>query len=134
MQRRAVEALLRTIRDNRPPDYTQDLAVLGRGLDEIGSQLETIQKSPALNMTPEQQGQPIANAGSAIFRGAAQKLDRAAQEADRERYNLSQMIGTLGVKEQRRRFGQSCCRWCSCWASSCFRLRSAPCPVVSNAR
>ena len=53
-------------------------------------------------MTPEQQGQSIANAGSALIREAAQKLDRAAQEADRERYNLSQMIGTLATKERLR--------------------------------
>ena len=98
--RKAVEALPHAMRENRPPDYAQDLAVIGKGLDEIGGQLETIQKSPALNMTPEQQGQSIANAGSAIFREAAQKLDRAAQEADRERYNLSQMIGTVKTKRK----------------------------------
>jgi hypothetical protein len=102
--RKAVEALPRAMRENRPPDYAHDLAVIGKGLDEIGGQLETIQKSPALRMSPEQQGQSIANAGSAMIREAAQKLDRAAREADRERYNLSQMIGTLGIKEQRRRF------------------------------
>jgi hypothetical protein len=100
--RKAVEALPRAIRDSRPPDYTQDIAVLGKGLDEIGSQLETIQQSPALRMTPEQQGQSIANAGNAIFREAAQKLERAAQEADHERYNLSNMIGTIRAKSDQR--------------------------------
>ena len=102
VMRKALEALPAAIRDNRPPDYAQDLAVIGKGLDELGSQLETIQQFPALRMTPEQQGQSIANAGSAIFREAAQKLDRAAQEADRERYNLSQMIGTLRGKSDQR--------------------------------
>lgn len=100
--RKAVEALPAAIRDNRPPDYAQDLAVIGKGLDEIGGQLEAIQKFPALRMTPEQQGQSIANAGSALLREAAQKLDRATQEADRERYNLSQMIGTVASKERLR--------------------------------
>ena len=100
--RKAVEAMPAAMRDNRPPDYAQDLAVIGKGLDEIGGQLEAIQKFPALRMTPEQQGQSIANAGSAMIREAAQKLDRAAQEADRERYNLSQMIGTLATKERLR--------------------------------
>lgn len=100
--RKAVEALPRAMRDNRPPDYAQDLAVIGKGLDEIGGQLETIQKSPTLRMTPEQQGQSIANAGSAMLREAVQKFDRAAQEADRERYNLSQMIGTLRGKSDQR--------------------------------
>ncbi|MGH7007566.1 MAG: DUF6118 family protein [Stellaceae bacterium] len=100
--RKAVEALPRAIRDNRPPDYWQDLGVLGKGLDEIAGQLETIQKSPALRMTPEQQGQSIASAGTAMLREAAQTFERAAQEADRERYNLSQMIGTVASKERLR--------------------------------
>lgn len=102
--RKALEALPAAMRDNRPPDYAQDLAVIGKGLDEIGGQLETIQNSPALRMSPEQQGQAIANAGCALIRDASQKLDRATQETDRERHNLSQMIGTLGTKEYRRRF------------------------------
>jgi len=102
--RKAVEALPAAIRDNRPPDYAQDLAVIGKGLDDIGAQIEAFQSYPALRMTPEQQGQSIANAGSALIREVAQKLNRATQDADRERYNLSQMIGTLATKEQRRRF------------------------------
>lgn len=102
--RKAVEALPTAMRDNRPPDYAQDLAVIGKGLDDIGGQLETIQKFPALRMTPEQQGLSIASAGNVLIREAVQKLDRAAHDADRERYSLSQMIGALGTKEQRRRF------------------------------
>jgi hypothetical protein len=100
--RKAVEALPAAMRENRPPDYAQDLAVIGKGLDEIGGQLEAIQKFPALRMTPEQQGQSVANAGSTMLREASQKLERAAQEADRELYNLSQMIGTLRAKGDQR--------------------------------
>ena len=100
--RKAVEALSAAIRDNRPPDYAQDLAVIGKGLDDIGAQLETLQKYPALRMTPEQQGQSIANAGSALIREVAQKLDRTAQDADRERYNLANMIGTPRGKQDQR--------------------------------
>jgi hypothetical protein len=100
--RKAVDALPGAIRDNRPPDYAQDLAVIGKGLDEIGGQLETIQKFPALRMTPEQQGQSIANAGSAMIFEASKKLERATIAADNERYNLSQMIGTLRSKQDQR--------------------------------
>ena len=102
--RKAVEALPAAMRDNRPPDYAQDLAVIGKGLDAIGISLENLQKHPALKMTAEQHGAAIANAGSGLIREAVQKFDRAAQDADRERHNLSQIIGTLGTKEQRRRF------------------------------
>jgi hypothetical protein len=100
--RKAVEALPRAIADNRPPDYAQDLAVIGKGLDEIGAQIEALRSYPGLRMTPEQQGQSIANAGNALIREVAQKFDRAAQEADRERYNLAQMIGTLRGKQDQR--------------------------------
>jgi hypothetical protein len=98
--RKAVEALPAAIRENRPPDYAQDLAVIGKGLDEIGGQLDTIQKSPALRLSPEQQGVAIANAGRTMISEAADALRRAAQEADRERYNLSQMIGIVKAKRQ----------------------------------
>ena len=66
--RRAIEGLPAAIREKRPPDYSQDLAILGKGLDEIGQSLETVLASPALNLTPEQQGQGIARAGSALVR------------------------------------------------------------------
>lgn len=91
--RRAIEGLPASMREHRPPDYSQDLAILGKGLDEIGQSLETVLASPALNLTPEQQGQGIARAGSALLREAAQRLDRATQEAERERSQLSGIIG-----------------------------------------
>ncbi|MBU6298772.1 MAG: hypothetical protein KGJ79_15240 [Alphaproteobacteria bacterium] len=100
--RKAVETLPAVLRDNRPPDYAQDLAVIGKGLDDIGAQLETLQKYPSLRMTPEQQGQSIASAGSALIREAVQKFDRATQDADRERNNLANMIGTLRGKQDQR--------------------------------
>lgn len=100
--RKAVEALPEAIRENRPPDYAQDLAVIGKCLDEIGGQLETIQKFPALRMTPEQQGQSIAHAGSAMIFEASKSLERATIAADNERYNLSRMIGTLRAKSDQR--------------------------------
>ena len=98
--RRAIEGLPAAIRENRPPDYSQDLAILGKGLDEIGQSLETVLASPALNLTPEQQGQGIARAGSALVREAAQRLDRAAQEAERDRARLSGLIGQAWARDR----------------------------------
>jgi len=98
--RRAIEGLPAAIRENRSPDYSQDLAVLGKGLDEIGQQLETVLASPALNLTPEQQGQGIARAGSALMREAAQRLDRATQETERERVRLSGLIGQASAQDR----------------------------------
>ncbi len=104
--RRAVEALPAAIRENRPPDYAQDLAVIGKGLDDIGAWIEAFQSYPALRMTPEQQGQAIANAGSALIRGAAQTLDRATLEVERERSHLAAMIGE--ARTQDRQFRDLC--------------------------
>lgn len=98
--RRAIEALPAAIRENRPPDYSADLGVLGKGLDEIGEQLETILKSPALSRTPEQHGAAIAHAGANLIRETAQRLDRAAQEAERERTRLSGIIGQAWAQDR----------------------------------
>lgn len=106
--RRAIEGLPASMREHRPPNYSQDLAILGKGLDEIGQSLETVLASPALNLTPEQQGQGIARAGSALVRDAAQRLDRAAQEAERERSRLSGLIGQAWARDRQVRL--------LCWA------------------
>lgn len=98
--RRAIEALPATMRENRPPDYSADLGVLGKGLDEIGEQLEAIQKSPALMMTPAQQGESIARAGSNLVREAAQRLDRAAQSIEDERGRLAGIVGQAWAQDR----------------------------------
>ena len=98
--RRAIEALPAAMRDSRSPDYSQDLAIIGKGLDDVGEQLEAILKSPALTRTPEQQGQAIASAGANLIREAAQRLDRAAQEAERERSRLSGIIGQAWAQDR----------------------------------
>lgn len=98
--RRAIEALPATMRENRPPDYSADLGVLGKGLDEIGEQLEAFQKSPALMMSPEAQGQAIARAGNNLVREAAQRLDRAAQTIEDERGRLAGIVGQAWAQDQ----------------------------------
>lgn len=98
--RRAIEALPAAIRENRPADYSADLAVLGKGLDEIGEQLGTILKSPALNLTPEQQGHGIAKAGMTVVREAVQRLDRATQEAERARDQVAGVVGQAWAQDR----------------------------------
>ena len=98
--RRTVESLPAAIRANRPADYSQDLGVIGKGLDELHGQLERMLTSPALSRTPEQQGHAIAAAGNTLIREAAQRLDRAAQETDRERARLSGIIGQAWAQDR----------------------------------
>ena len=100
--RKAIEVLPDALDRNRAPDYSPDFAVLGQGMDAIGAALENLQKHPALKMTPEQHGAAVAHAGSGLIREAVQKLERAAQDADRERHNLANMIGTIQTKDQQR--------------------------------
>jgi hypothetical protein len=98
--RRAIEALPAAMRESRSPDYSRDLAVIGKGLDAVGEQLESILKSSAMTRTPEQQDQAIANAGANLIREAAQRLDRVAQEAEREGSRLSGMIGQAWAQDR----------------------------------
>jgi hypothetical protein len=111
--RRAIEAVPTAVREHRSPDYSEDLGVLGKGLDEVGDQLSKILKSLALIRTPEEQGQAIASAGAGLVREASQRIDQAAQRLDRatreaegERSQLSSMI--TQVRTQKRQFKVLC--------------------------
>lgn len=98
--RRAVEALPAAWTENQPPDYTPDLARLNKGLANVTTSLTAIEKHPALRLTPQQHQADVAAVGDMLMREAAQKLDRATQDTDRERRQLAGMIGT--VREKRR--------------------------------
>ena len=98
--RRAIEALPAAIRENRPADYSADLGVLGKGLDEISEQLETITKSPALMMSPAQQGESIAKAGNNLLREATQRLNDATRTMEGEREQLSRLVGQAWTQDR----------------------------------
>jgi hypothetical protein len=96
--RRAVEALPSAWDENRPPDYSPDLGRITKGLVSVIGQLDAINKHPALRLTPDQHSQAVAQAGHGLMREAAQKLDRAAQDAERERQKLADLIGTVRTR------------------------------------
>ena len=48
--RRAVEAIPGALADNRAPDYSPDLAVIGQGLDALEASLEALTR-PAIGST-----------------------------------------------------------------------------------
>ena len=100
--RRAVEALPGAWEESRPPDYTPSLGTIVQGLAAVENQLAGIEKHPALRLTPEQHQQAIAQAGNVLMREAAQKLDRAAQDAERERHQLAGLIGTVRKQDEQR--------------------------------
>jgi hypothetical protein len=100
--RRAVEALPGAWEDSRPPDYTPSLGTIAQGMATVESRLAGIEKHPALRLTPEQHQQAVAQAGNMLMREAAQKLDRAAQDAERERHQLAGLIGTVRKQDAQR--------------------------------
>ena len=100
--RRAVEALPGAWEDSRPPDYTPSLGTIAKGMATVESRLAGIEKHPALRLTPEQHQQAVAQAGNTLMREAAQKLDRAAQDAERERHQLAGLIGTVRKQDAQR--------------------------------
>jgi hypothetical protein len=98
--RRAVEALPGAWEDSRPPDYTPSLGTLAKGLAAVENRLAGIEKHPALRLTPEQHQQAVAQAGNMLMREAVQKLDRAAQDAERERHQLTGLIGAVRKQDR----------------------------------
>ena len=66
------------------------------------SRLAGIEMHPALRLTPEQHQQAVAQAGNVLMREAAQKLDRAAQDAERERHQLAGLIGAVRKQDEQR--------------------------------
>lgn len=102
VMRRAVEALPGAWEESRAPDYSSDLGRIAKGLGTAATKLEAIEKHPALRLTPEQHRATVARAGEGLMRDALQKLDRATQEAERERHQLAGMIGTLRDKREQR--------------------------------
>lgn len=102
VMRRAVEALPSAWEENQPPDYSPDLGRIAKGLAVVAGQLDAINKHPALTTTPEQHRQAIAQAGNGLMREAVQKLDRATQDAERERQQLANLIGTARRQDEQR--------------------------------
>ena len=100
--RRAIEALPGAWEDSRPPDYTPSLGTIAQGLTAVEHRLAGIEQHPALRLTPEQHQQAVAQAGNMLMREAVQKLDRAAQDAERERHQLAGLIGTVRTQDEQR--------------------------------
>jgi len=100
--RRAVAALPGAWEDNQPPDYTPSLGTIAKGLAAVDSRLAGIETHPALRLTPEQHQQAVAQAGNMLMREALQKLDRVAQDAERERLQLASLIGTVRKQDEQR--------------------------------
>jgi hypothetical protein len=123
--RRAVEALPGAWEDSRPPDYAPSLGTIAKGLAAVDNRLAGIETHPALRLTPEQHQQAVAQAGNMLMREAVQKLDRAAQDTERERHQLAGLIGTVRKQDEQR-------NWLLCAASGALVVGLLVSPFVAG--
>lgn len=115
--RRAIEAMPGAMRESRSPDYSEDLGVLGKGLDDIGAQLDAIVKSPAIRRTAEEHGHAIAQAGAGAVRDAARRMDHAILEIEGHRGQLAAMTGQVSQMIAAARTEREQTRWL-CWIAA----------------
>ncbi|NHN93589.1 DUF6118 family protein [Acetobacter sicerae] len=91
--RRSVEALPQAWRDNRPPDYTEDLARVVKAMNAVGARMEAIEANPTLKMTPQAYGQGIRQAGISASQEMQAAFQKAIGEVQGERQELAHIIG-----------------------------------------
>ncbi|KXV02473.1 hypothetical protein AD929_02565 [Gluconobacter potus] len=91
--RRSVEALPQAWRDNRPPDYTEDLARVVKAMNVVGARMEAIEANPTLKMTPQAYGQGIRQAGISASQEMQTAFQKAIGEVQGERRVLANIIG-----------------------------------------
>ncbi|MBS1004652.1 DUF6118 family protein [Acetobacter thailandicus] len=98
--RRSVEALPQAWRENRPPDYTEDLARVVKAMNTVGTHMEAIEASPTLKMTPQAYGKGIREAGLAVSQEMQAAFEKAIAEVQRERQELAHIIGQSRDQER----------------------------------
>ncbi|MCG4274663.1 DUF6118 family protein [Acetobacter senegalensis] len=91
--RRSVEALPQAWRDNRPPDYTEDLARVVKAMNVVGARMKAIEDTPTLKMTPQAYGQGIRQAGLSASQEIQAAFQEAIGEVQGERQKLAHIIG-----------------------------------------
>ncbi|MGY8607318.1 DUF6118 family protein [Gluconobacter cerinus] len=91
--RRSVEALPQAWRDNRPPDYTEDLARVVKAMNAVGTRMGAIEANPTLKMTPQAYGQGIREAGLSASQEMQAAFQKAIGEVRGERQKLAGIIG-----------------------------------------
>lgn len=96
--RRSVEALPQAWRDNRPPDYTEDLARVVKAMNVVGGHMKAIEATPTLKMTPQAYGQAIRDEGLAASRRLEGAFQQAIGEVRKERQVLASIIGQANTK------------------------------------
>ncbi|MBY4640178.1 DUF6118 family protein [Gluconacetobacter entanii] len=98
--RRSVEALPQAWRDNRPPDYTPDLARLVKALNDVGARMKAIEACPTLKMTPQAYGQGVRQAGLSVSQDIQAAFHTAIRAVQAERQQLTDIVGQARTRDQ----------------------------------
>ena len=98
--RRAVEGLPEAWRENRPPDYSPDLARMVNALGAVGRHLEAIEKNPTLKIEPSSYRHAVEQAGMAASREMRGSFDSAIREVRTERQHLAGIIGQARLQDR----------------------------------
>lgn len=98
--RRSVEALPQAWRDNRPPDYTEDLARVVKAMNVVGTRMGAIEANPTLKMTPQAYGQGIREEGLAASRRLESAFQEAIGDVQNERKKLAFIIGQARKRKE----------------------------------
>ncbi|GBR34843.1 hypothetical protein AA11826_1297 [Komagataeibacter oboediens DSM 11826] len=98
--RRSVEALPQAWRDNRPPDYTPDLARLVKALNDVGARMKAIEASPTLKMTPQAYGQGVRQAGLSVCQDMQAAFHTAIRAVQVERQQLTDIVGQARIQDR----------------------------------
>jgi len=91
--RRSTEALPQAWRENRPPDYTEDLARVVKAMNAVSTRMKAIEDTPTLKMTPQAYGQGIRQAGLSASQEIQAAFQEAIGEVQGERQKLVHIIG-----------------------------------------
>lgn len=88
--RRGLEAAFDHLEKIEPaPDYRPEIGRIVKQLGTVGARLQAVEESPVLRQGPDHYARQMAQAGSALVRDAAQKLDGSASDFHRATTTLS---------------------------------------------
>jgi hypothetical protein len=102
VMRRAVEALPGALDETRAPDYTTSLGTMMKKLAVIASQLDDIEKKPALRQTPNAFAESIGRAADLSIQASTRAFATATGRIAEEREQLAQIIGAAHTRQEQR--------------------------------
>tara|TARA_R110000744_G_scaffold379791_2_gene498759 strand:+ start:233 stop:721 length:489 start_codon:yes stop_codon:yes gene_type:complete len=96
VMRRALEAMPQALEVNQPPDYARDIAQVKQAVDALTTRMASLEKKPALSMTPAAYAREIEWAGQATTEEVRTRLKQAERHFAEQTTLLEQWV--LGAR------------------------------------